>query len=146
MKHPASTLASRGQRRYGIDSSALARWHELVRHRDAAGLDDLLADDVVFHSPVVHTPQLGKQITQQYLAAAFQVFFNPDFRYVREVVGEHDAVLEFTVEIDGIAVNGVDMIKWNPDGRIVEFKVMLRPLKAINIVHQKMAGMLAKRQ
>jgi hypothetical protein len=130
--------------RYSIGSAALARWHELVRHRNAAGLDGLLADDVVFHSPVVHTPQRGKQNTQHVLAAAFQVLSSPSFRYVREVAGENDAVLEFMVEIDGIAVNGVDMIKWNQEGRIVEFKVMLRPLKAVNVVHQKMAEMLAK--
>jgi hypothetical protein len=117
-----------------------------VQHRNVAGLDDLLADDVVFHSPVAHTPQRGKTITAQYLAAALQVFGNPGFHYVREVVGRHDAVLEFEVEIDGIAVNGVDMIKWNDDGRIIEFKVMLRPLKAVNLIHQKMAEMLAKRQ
>ena len=129
-----------------IENQTLARWHDLVRRRDAAGLDDLLADDVVFHSPVVHTPQRDKRITQQYLAAAFQVLSNPGFRYVREVVGEHDAVLEFMVEIDGISVNGVDMIKWNDEGRIVEFKVMLRPLKAVNIIHQKMAEMLGQRQ
>jgi len=129
-----------------IDNFALARWHEAVKCRDAAGLDDLLADDVVFHSPVVHTPQRGKQITQQYLAAAFQVLSNPTFRYVREVAGEHDAVLEFMVEIDGISVNGVDMIKWNEEGRIAEFKVMLRPLKALTVIQQKMAEMLAKRR
>jgi hypothetical protein len=129
-----------------IKNSVLARWHELAGSRDAAGLDDLLADDVVFHSPVVHTPQRGKQITHRYLAAAFQVLSNPGFRYVREVAGEHDAVLEFMVEIDGISVNGVDMIKWNEEGRIVEFKVMLRPLKAVAVIHQKMAEMLAKQQ
>jgi len=94
----------------------------------------------------VHTPQRGKQITQQYLAAAFQVLSNPTFRYVREVAGEHDAVLEFMVEIDGISVNGVDMIKWNEEGRIAEFKVMLRPLKALTVIQQKMAEMLAKRR
>ena len=99
----------------------------------------------MFHSPVVHTPQRGKQITRHYLAAAFQVLSTPSFRYVREVVGEQDAVLEFMVEIDGISVNGVDMLKWNADGRIVEFKVMLRPLKAVNIIHQKMAEILARR-
>jgi hypothetical protein len=129
-----------------IENPTLARWHDLVRRRDAAGLDDLLADDVVFHSPVVHTPQRGRQITQRYLAAAFQVLSSPSFRYVRQVAGKHDAVLEFMVEIDGIAVNGVDMIKWNEEGRIVEFKVMLRPLKAVNIIHQKMAETLAQQQ
>jgi hypothetical protein len=113
-----------------------------MSQRDAAGLDAWLADEAVFHSPVVHTPQVGKAITQRYLAAAFQVFGNPTFRYVREVVGEHDAVLEFELEIDGIRINGVDMMRWRDDGRIVDFKVMLRPLKAVNLIHQKMAAML----
>jgi ketosteroid isomerase-like protein len=121
-------------------------WHRLVQDRNVRGLDALLADDVVFHSPVVHAPQRGKQITAQYLSAAFHVFFNDSFRYVREVVGSHDAVLEFQVEIDGVQVNGVDMIRWNGEGRIVDFKVMLRPLKAINLIHQKMAEMLAARR
>lgn len=116
----------------------------MVEHRDSTSLGDLLADEVVFHSPVVHAPQRGKAVTAQYLAAALHVFGNPTFRYVREVVGSHDAVLEFQVEIDGIAVNGVDMITWNDAGRIVDFKVMLRPLKAINLIHQKMGEMLAK--
>lgn len=120
----------------------MATWHKLVKSQDATGLDDLLADDAVFHSPVVHKPQVGKAITQKYLAAAFQVFFNDSFRYVREVKGDRDAVLEFMVEIDGISVNGVDMIKWNDEGRITEFKVMLRPLKAVNLIHQKMGEML----
>jgi len=120
----------------------LATWHALVDSRDAKGLDRLLADNVVFHSPVVHTPQVGKAITTRYLSAAFHVFFNESFRYVREVIGPADAVLEFQVEIDGIGVNGVDMLKWDAEGRIVEFKVLIRPLKAINLIHQKMAAML----
>ena len=122
--------------------STLTRWHDLVRNRDPRRLADLLADDVVFHSPVVHTPQAGKAVTTQYLAAALRVFFNDSFRYVREVAGESDAVLEFEVEIDAIHVNGVDMIAWNAQGRITSFKVMIRPLKAINLIHQKMAAML----
>lgn len=120
----------------------LEKWHEIVRRRDASGISELLADDVVFYSPVVHTPQNGKAITSMYLAAAVQVFGNESFRYVREVVGESDVVLEFETEIDGIAVNGVDIIRWNADGKIVEFKVMVRPLKGINIIHEKMAAML----
>jgi hypothetical protein len=120
----------------------IAAWHQLVASRDPDGLDSLLADNAVFHSPIVHSPQIGKAITQRYLTAAFRVFFNESFRYVRELVGDRDAVLEFAVEIDGIAVNGVDMIKWDDEGRIVEFKVMLRPLKGINLIHQKMAAML----
>ena len=121
----------------------VAKWHEVVGHRDAKGLDALLSQHVVFHSPVVHTPQVGKAVTTQYLTAAFHVFFNETFRYVREVAGSRDAVLEFAVEIDGITVNGVDMIRWDDEGRIVEFKVMIRPLKAINLIHQKMAALLA---
>ncbi|HKS55054.1 MAG TPA: nuclear transport factor 2 family protein [Steroidobacteraceae bacterium] len=127
-----------------MSTSAIGRWHELVRNRDARGLDTLLADDVVFHSPVVHTPQIGKTITARYLGAAFHVFFNESFSYVREIVGPHDAALEFQVVIEGIAVNGIDLIKWNDAGRIVEFKVMIRPLKAVNLIHQKMAAMLQK--
>ena len=95
-------------------------------------------------SPVVHTPQRGKAITKLYLAAAFKVFFNPSFRYVREIIGPTDAMLEFETEINGISVNGVDIIKWNPDGKITEFKVMLRPLKAINLIHVRMGAMLAE--
>ena len=117
-------------------------WHHLVEKRDARGLDALLADEAVFHSPVVHTPQVGKAITMKYLLAAFQVFFNDSFRYVRELEGDRDAILEFEVVLDGITVNGVDMIKWNDAEKITEFKVMLRPLKAVNLIHQKMAEML----
>jgi SnoaL-like domain len=117
-------------------------WHRLAEKPAISDLDALLADDVVFHSPVVHTPQVGKAITGKYLAAALQVLLNKSFRYVRELRGERDAVLEFVVEIDGITVNGVDLIKWNEAGRITEFKVMLRPLKAVNLIHQKMAEML----
>ena len=124
----------------------LVRWHNVVRTRDASRISDLLADDVVFFSPVVHTPQIGKAITTMYLSAALHVFGNDSFRYIREVVGESDAVLEFETEIDGIVVNGVDMIRWNADGKITEFKVMVRPLKAINIIHQKMGEMLQARR
>jgi hypothetical protein len=124
----------------------LSTWHELVRTRNTKGLSSLLADEVVFHSPVVHTPQVGKTITLQYLSAAFQVFFNESFQYIRELTGPRDAVLEFQVEIDGISVNGVDMIKWDDEGRIVEFKVLIRPLKAVNLIHQRMAAMLQANQ
>ena len=124
-------------------SAATTAWHDLIRSRDARGLDALLADDVVLHSPVVHTPLAGKPIVRKYLQAALQVFVNDTFRYVRELEGPTDAVLEFQVEIDGITVNGVDMLRWNADGRIVDFKVMVRPLKAVNLIHHKMAALLA---
>ena len=91
-------------------------------------------------------PQRGRELASRYLNAAFQVFFNPTFRYVREIVGPTDAMLEFETEIDGILVNGVDLIQWNESGQIVEFKVMLRPLKAINLIHQRMAAMLQSSQ
>lgn len=125
-----------------MKSDPIKTWHRMVDERDVEGLDALLADEAVFHSPVVHTPQVGKPITKKYLTAAFHVFFNDSFRYVRELQGDRDAVLEFEVKLDGITVNGVDMIKWNDAGKITEFKVMLRPLKAVNLIHQKMAEML----
>lgn len=126
--------------------AALYRWHQLVTDRNMNSVDALLSDRVVFYSPVVHTPQVGKAITGRYLMAAFQVFFNETFRYVQETVGSHHAVLEFEVQIDGISVNGVDMITWDDEGKIVAFKVTIRPLKAINLIHQKMAAMLQAHQ
>lgn len=125
-----------------MNAEAIVRWHKLVQTRDASELPALLSDDVIFYSPVVHTPQIGKAITTKYLTAALHVFFNDKFRYVREIVGECDAVLEFETEIDGIVVNGVDMITWNDEGEIIEFKVMIRPLKAINLIHHRMGEML----
>ena len=127
-------------------ATALESWHHMVRTNDASGLRELVAEDAVFHSPVVHSPQHGRKLTVMYLSAAFQVFFNPTFRYVREIVGPHDAMLEFETEIDGVLVNGVDIITWNDAGKITAFKVMLRPLKGINIIHQKMGEMLAAAQ
>ncbi len=124
----------------------LAAWHAVVRSRDLAALGALLADDVVFHSPVVHTPQRGKAITVAYLSGAMHVLNTPTFRYVREIVGDSDALLEFLTEIDGVQIDGVDLIHWNGQGLIDDFKVMLRPLKAVNIVHQKMGEMLARLQ
>ena len=122
--------------------SPMEAWRRLVDSKDIAGVDSLLAENVVFHSPVVDTPQSGKAITRQYLAAVFDIFSQHSFRYVREVVGEHDAVLEFLVEIDGVSVNGVDMITWGDEGKIVDFKVMLRPLKAIKVMQRRVAAVL----
>ena len=122
----------------------LAAWHEVVRSRDMRRLAALLHDDVVFHSPVVHTPQRGKAITTAYLTGAMHVLNNASFRYEREVVGSNDAVLEFFTEVDGIVINGVDLIRWDEGGQIVDFKVMVRPLKAMNMLHQKMAEMLER--
>ncbi|MDD4861386.1 MAG: nuclear transport factor 2 family protein [Smithellaceae bacterium] len=124
--------------------NTIATWHKLVETRDAAGLDNILDENVVFHSPVVHTPQAGKPITTLYLTAALHVLNNETFKYLREVVSGNNAVLEFLTVIDGITINGVDMITWNEDGRIIDFKVMLRPLKAVNLVHKMMGEMLQK--
>ena len=125
-----------------MSQAVIDAWHEVVEKRDASGLDAILADDVVFHSPVVHTPQRGKQLTTLYLSAAVLVLGGANFTYVREVVGDSDAVLEFTAEVDGIHINGVDMIHWNGDGKIDDFKVMVRPLKAVNLLHGLIKRML----
>lgn len=138
-------------------SEIVREWHRILRERDFNALETLLDEKVVFHSPVVHTPQAGRAVTMLYLKAAFGVLGGGSkkhdagasddggkFRYVREVVGESDAILEFVTEIDGIVVNGVDLIRWNDAGRIVDFKVLIRPLKAVHKVHEMMAGMLEK--
>jgi ketosteroid isomerase-like protein len=125
-----------------MSKPAIDTWHQLIHERNVAALDDVLADDAVFHSPIVHSPQKGKQLTKLYLSAAMMVLGNSDFSYVREVVGESDAVLEFNAEVDGIQINGVDMIHWNAEGKIDDFKVMIRPLKAVNLLHAMMRQML----
>lgn len=124
--------------------TGIEAWHEMLETRDYTALDRILDDDCVFHSPVVHTPQQGKAITEMYLQAAASVLLESDFRYVREVRGERDAVCEFTAVIDGISINGVDMISWNDEGRITDFKVMVRPLKAMNLLHRLMGALLEK--
>jgi hypothetical protein len=122
----------------------LTRWHAYIENgSDPALLADLLADDAVFHSPVVHTPQVGKPIVMAYLVAASHVLGNDDFRYVRELVDGDEMMLEFVTELDGIAINGVDIIRFNDDGKISDFKVMVRPLKAINKLWEMMAAQLA---
>jgi hypothetical protein len=129
-----------------MTDNPLEIWHRLVRNQDPSGLRALLAEDAIFYSPVVHTPQRGRELVAGYLSAAFHVFFNPTFRYVRQIVGASEAMLEFETEIDGIQVNGVDLIEWNAAGQITEFKVMIRPLKAINLINQRMSAMLQSRQ
>ena len=123
--------------------AAIERWHDIVRKGEASRLEGLLAQDVVFESPVVHTPQRGKEITAKYLGAAVAVLGGPQFRYVEEWFGPTSAVLEFETAIEGIAINGVDIIGWNAADEIDRFKVMVRPLKAIEIVRQRMAAALA---
>ena len=120
----------------------LARWHAYMRAPSADALRAMLAEDAVFHSPVVHTPQQGRDKVFAYLHAADQVFADTGFAYVREIVESEQTMLEFTAEIDGIQVNGIDIIRWNADGLIEDFKVMVRPLKAVNLLWQKMGSML----
>ena len=124
--------------------ATIERWHRLVKERDLRALHELLAEDVVFVSPVVHTPQAGRAITQAYLQAALQVLNNSSFRYLNEWFGADSAVLEFECAVDGITVNGIDMIHWDAQGRIDRFKVMVRPLKAVNKLHELMGRELQR--
>ena len=121
-------------------------WHDHMARTSEDGLSDQLAENAVFHSPVVHTPQQGKPIVMAYLLAADNVLGNDSFHYTREIVDEkaNMAMLEFALELDGVHVNGVDIISWNDDGKIQDFKVMVRPLKAINKVWDEMGKMLEK--
>ena len=121
--------------------NTLELWHDMLRKRDLGRLDEVLAEDCVFLSPIVHTPQRGRDLTRLYLTAALAVF-NESFQYVKEVVAPQHAVLEFTCEVDGIMVNGVDIMTFDAVGKIIEFKVMVRPLKAVNLLHAKMKAML----
>jgi hypothetical protein len=123
--------------------SALARWRAIAASHDAGALDALLADDVVFLSPVVHKPQVGKALTKAYLAAAASALGNDAFRFVGEWTGESSGVLEFVTVVDGVEINGVDIIAWNEAGAITQFKVMVRPLKAIDRLRELMAAKLA---
>ncbi len=116
-------------------------WHEIVENQSPERLNEILAQDCVFYSPVVHTPQEGLELTKLYLTGALMVF-NDSFNYVKQVVTEQHAVLEFECSVDGILINGVDIMTFNAEGKIEEFKVMVRPLKAINMLHAKMRDML----
>lgn len=127
----------------GNAHTGLAKWHAYMEHGgDPALLADLLAEDAVFHSPVVHTPQQGKTIVMAYLVAASHVLGNDKFHYVRELVDGDEMMLEFVTELDGMHINGVDIIHFNEDGKISYFKVMVRPLKAVNKVWEMMGAQL----
>jgi len=126
-----------------MTATALDKWYGYMKSHDAAALWDLLHPDAVFESPVVHTPQRGRDITFKYLSSAEKVLGGPGFKYVGEWRSDNGAVLEFEKEIDGIVINGVDIIRF-ADGKITHFKVMVRPLKAMNLLHQLMGAQLAK--
>ena len=125
--------------------TALDKWYDYTKSHDRAALWDLLDPEAVFESPVVHTPQRGRDVTFKYLLSADKVLGGPGFAYVGEWRSDTGAVLEFENEIDGIRINGVDMITFGNDGRITHFKVMVRPLKAINLLHRLMGEQLAQR-
>jgi hypothetical protein len=122
----------------------LARWHAHIMKPDHRVLWDMLHPDCVFESPVVHTPQEGREIVFKYLASADKVLGGDGFTYRGEWMNANSAILEFANTINGIKVNGIDMITWNDAGQITHFKVMVRPLKAIQMVHQMMGEMLQK--
>jgi hypothetical protein len=127
----------------GSMPAPVAAWHAIARSRDPAGLAELLADDVVFRSPAVHTPQEGKEVTTAYLSSAV-VVLGPTLVYRREWYAETSAVLEFEAVLDGLTVHGVDLFDWDVDGRIVAFTVMVRPVKALNTLIEKMAAELSR--
>ena len=133
----------------------IEKWHKLVETGNKDIYEEILADDVVFYSPVVHTPQKGKEITKIYLSAAGNVFGDnkkdnkpkesfSNFKYTKEIIGEDSACLEFENTIDGIHLNGIDLITWNEENLITEFRVLVRPLQAVNKLHKMMGEMLEK--
>jgi hypothetical protein len=122
--------------------TGLAAWHRYMQTGDTALLAELIAPEAVFHSPVVHTPQAGHAKVLMYLTAAGQVFADTSFTYVRELVDGPEALLEFTATVDGIHVNGIDLIRFDLEGKIIDFKVMVRPLKAMNKLWEMMAAAL----
>ncbi len=137
--------------------NAIESWHEVMKSGGkgvAERLDALLHDDVVFYSPVVFTPQRGKEITKLYLSAASGVFStdkknntekeSSKFKYIKEVITGNTACLEFETEMNGIYVNGIDLITWDENNKIIEFKVLIRPLQAVNTLHEMMGKMLDK--
>jgi len=136
---------------------AVEKWYEVIKSDNPDKYNEILAEDCVFYSPVVYTPQRGRELTKMYLMAAGGVFGGEDspkeildetspskFKYIKEIIGENSAVLEFESEIDGIYVNGIDLISWNEENKITEFKVIVRPLQAVNKLHQQMQDMLEK--
>ncbi|MDG2332685.1 MAG: nuclear transport factor 2 family protein [Myxococcota bacterium] len=141
----------------------IEKWHKYLKGKLSGGLDELLDEHVIFYSPVVYTPQEGREITKLYLAAAAGTFGGDpgeegatsaagddsqsgSFRYTKQVLSGNQAVLEFESKIGGKYVNGVDIIECNDEGKIIEFRVMIRPLQAVNMIHQQMASMLKQIQ
>lgn len=130
-----------------VAAEGLKRWHEVIESGSShEKLSAILHDDAVFHSPVVHTPQRGKPIVMAYLGAAGQTLGNDSFTYIREMADGDSVLLEFMTEMDGIQVNGIDLIRFDENGKIIDFKVMVRPLKAVNKVWEMMAAQLERQK
>jgi hypothetical protein len=127
-----------------IINKTIELWQQMLTSGKTELLDEILADDVVFHSPVIHTPQEGKKLTSMYLKAAFHVLLNKDFKYINQILQDNKAALEFTTVIEGISINVMDIIICDEQGKIIDFKVMIRPMQALQKVQQKMLQMLEK--
>ncbi|WP_084371989.1 nuclear transport factor 2 family protein [Reichenbachiella faecimaris] len=126
-----------------MNKSPLAQWHQMLETKDISLLEQIIDDNCVFHSPIVFKPQEGRRLTLMYLTAAFQMFNEAVyFKYIKKIVQEQNAMLEFNAEIDGILIDGIDLITWSDAGQITEFKVMVRPLKAIDLIKEKMLAQL----
>jgi len=132
----------------------IKKWHDHIKGEFPGGLDELLADDVIFYSPIVFSPQNGKELSTLYLMAAGNSFGGDkakdgtlegsSFKYTKEILEGNQAMLEFETQIDGKYINGVDIITFNESGKISEFKVMIRPLQAVQIIHEQMQKMLTQ--
>ena len=126
----------------------IEQWHQVVKSRDLSALSELIADNAVLHPPVIHRQIAGKKMVQMYLTAAFHTFLNDTFTYITEAHAQPETgqkvVLEFTTQINGIFVNGIDMITFDSEGKIIEFKVMVRPFKALNLINEHMMASLEK--
>ena len=120
----------------------IKEWHEVIKSGNTENLSSIIDSDCIFYSPVVFTPQKGKELTIKYLSAAALVFGDDSFKYIKEVINEKNACLEFELKLNGIEINGVDLISWNDKNKISEFKVLIRPLKGVQLIHELMGGTL----
>ena len=121
----------------------IKNWHNFVKTKQVSILDSLLSENIIFYSPVVHSPQKGLNIAKKYLEAASLVLFNSSFKYINETHNTNSAICEFECELNNIYINGIDIIEWESN-KITYFKVMVRPLKGILLLKEKMAEILIK--
>lgn len=125
---------------------SVKKWHRIINEKSIDMLEDILADDVVFYSPVLYKAQEGKELTKMYLMGAMKILLNGTFNYIHEVHSEAYSVFEFKAVVDQLEINGVDIISWNKEGKISQFKVMIRPYSGLNTLKQKMADLLESMQ